>query len=398
LAGLAAALLAALASGAPQVPAPSSAGARPPKAAPAPTTAPSASDKAFDAVARNAKEAHAAKRLEEAAELYRRGLKLRPSWSDGRFGLGAVLYELDRHAEARVAFRRVIADQPKNAPAWTMAGLCSFRLKEYETALTEIQKGRELGLGDNPDLQAVANYHVAILLTRFGRFEVAYEALRQFALRDRDSPGVVEAFGLAVLRLPYLPDEAPVEKRELILMAGRAGYQLARGLRSPATRRVFEVMVQRYPEEPNIRYAWGIYLLQDEPEAAFAEFHRALALDPGHVPAMCQMALQLIKEGRYQEALPQAQLAVQTDPRNFVARNALGRALLELGETDKAIPELEEATRLAPDSPQVFFHLARAYQRAERPQDAEQARRTFLRLEKAARERTPAGEKGSAPE
>ena len=363
---------------------------------PTPRSAPSAAkakapDAAFQDLARRASEAHAAKRLEEAADLYQRGLKLHPSWTEGRFGLGAVLYELDRFSEARAAFRRAIADKPNHAQAWTMQGLCSFRLKEYESALAEVQKGRELGLGDNHDLQAVASYHVAILLTRFGRFELAFEALREFALRDRDSPGVVEAFGLAVLRLPYLPAEAPVEKREMILMAGRAGYQLARGLRSPATRRIFEVLVQRYPEEANIRYAWGVFLLQDEPEAALVEFRRALGFDPGHVPAMCQIALQMIKEGRYQEAMPMAELATQTDPRSFVARNVLGRTLLELGETERAVKELEEAARLAPDSPQMFFHLARAYQRALRKDDAEKARQTFLRLEKAARDRTPAG-------
>jgi tetratricopeptide (TPR) repeat protein len=347
-------------------------------------------DKVFDDVARRAKDAHAAKKLEEAAGLYRQGLKLRSTWTEGRFGLGAVLYELDQYADARAAFRRAATDQPKSAPAWTMQGLCSFKLKEYESALSEIQKARDLGLGDNPELQSIANYHVAILLTRFGRFEVAYEMLREFALRDRDSPGVVEAFGLSVLRLPYLPAEAPVEKREMILMAGRAGYQLARGLRAPATRRIFEVMVQRYPEEPNIRYAWGVYLLQDEPEAALAEFRRALSLDSAHVPAMCQIALQLIKEGRYQEAQPQAELAAQTDPRSFVARNVLGRTLLELGEVERAVKELEEAARLAPDSPQMFFHLARAYQRAGRKEDMEKARQSFVRLERVARERTTA--------
>jgi len=370
-----------------QAPSPSA-----PRPAPA-TRAAGSAQKAFDDVARRAKEARAAKKLEEAASLYRQGLKLRPGWTEGRFGLGAVLYELDQYADARAAFRRAVADEPKSATAWTMQGLCSFRLKEYETALSEIQKARELGLGDNPELQAIAGYHVAILLTRFGRFEVAYETLREFALRDRDSPGVVEAFGLALLRLPYLPDEAPVEKREMILMAGRAGYQLARGLRAPATRRIFEVLVQRYPEQPNIRYAWGVYLLQDEPEAALAEFRRALGLDPAHVPAMCQIALQMIKEGRYQEALPQAELAAQTDPRSFVAHNVLGRTLLELGETERAIKELEEAARLAPDSPQMYFHLARAYQRAGRKEEMEKAREAFVRLDRVARARTAGAER-----
>jgi len=348
-------------------------------------------DETFEDVARRATEAHQARRFEEAERLYRQGLDLRPGWTEGCFGLGVALYELDRFPEARVAFRRVLADAPESAAAWTMAGLCSYRLEEYETALAEVHKGRELPVGEPQDLKAVANYHFGILLIRFGRYEMAFEALREFAVRERDSPEVVEAFGLSVLRLPVLPSDAPVEKREMILMAGRAGYQLARGLRSGATRRTFELLVERYPEEPNVRYAWGVFLLQDEPEAALGEFRRTLRLDPAHVPAMCRIAVQMVKQGLYEEALPTADLAARTNPQNFVARNVLGRVLLELGETDRAVEELEEAARLAPDSAQAFLHLARAYQHAGRKEDAEEARVTFLRLDMAARGRTASG-------
>jgi tetratricopeptide (TPR) repeat protein len=366
---------------------PQAAAAPPAKPAPPAATPVRRAETAFEKAARLAKEAHAAQQLDEALALYEKALKLDPKWAEGRFGLATVLYDLDRFSEARVAFRRVNAEKPENALAWAFRGLCSFRLKEHETALAEIQKGRDIGLGDNLQVQAVANYHAAILLTRFGKFEAAYEALREFALRDQDNPGVIEAFGLAVLRQPYLPDEAPPEKREMVLMAGRAGYEFARGRRSPNTRRIFETLVARYPEEPNIRYAWGAALMMDEPEAAIAEFRRVLAMDPTYVPAMLQIAFQRIKEGAYPEALPYAEKAVETDPRQFAARNALGRTLLELGQTERAIEELETGARLAPDSPQMFFHLARAYQRAGRKEDSERARATFVKIDKLARQR-----------
>jgi predicted Zn-dependent protease len=351
-------------------------------AAPPPRTA----DAAFQATAKKARAAHEAQQLDEAVVLYQKALAARPSWTEGRFGLGTVLYDLDRFTEARNAFRRVTVEQPKNATAWAFRGLCSFRLKEYETALSEITKGRVLGLGENLEVQAVANYHAAILLIRFGKFEAAYEALREFALRSQETPGVIEAFGLAVLRQPYLPSETPAEKREMILMAGRAGFEFARGRRSPNARRMFEALVTRYPEEPNIRYAWGAYLLMDEPEAGLAEFRRALELDPTYVPAMLQIAFQKLKLGEYKDALPYAEKAVEVDPQQFAAHDALGRTLLELGETDRAIQELETGTRLAPDSPQLYFHLARAYQRAGRKEDTERARAKFISLDRLARQ------------
>jgi tetratricopeptide (TPR) repeat protein len=263
--------------------------------------------------------------------------------------------------------------------------MCEFQLGNYERALNDLQKARDIGLGENAEVQSVANYHAAILLTRFGHYEHAYEILKEFALREQDSPSVIEAFGLCVMRMPYLPSEAPVEKREVILMAGRAGYLMGRGRRSPSTGRAFEILVQRYPEDPNTRYAWAAYLLLDEPDQAIQEFRRVLRMDPAHVPAMLQMALHFIKEGRHAEAVPLAQEAVTVDPDNFAARNALGRALLETGEVERAVEELEIGARLAPDSPQMQFHLARAYQRAGRAEDANRARVAFMKLDREQR-------------
>ena len=60
-------------------------------------------------------------------------------------------------------------------------------------ALNDLQKAREIGLGENAEVQSVANYHAAILLTRFGHYEHAYEILKEFALREQDSPSVIEA-------------------------------------------------------------------------------------------------------------------------------------------------------------------------------------------------------------
>jgi tetratricopeptide (TPR) repeat protein len=340
----------------------------------------------FQELAERARTAHAAGKLDEARGLYEQALRLDPDWSEGRFSLGTVLYGLDLHDDARAAFRRVVAESPESGPALAFKGLCEFELGKLERALGDLQQARDLGLGRNSELESVASYHAAILLTRFGHFELAHEILKGFVRREQDSPSLIEALGLAVLRLPYLPSEAPVQKRELIRMAGRAGYLMARSRQSPSTRRALEILVDRFPEEPNVRYAWATHLLSDEPGAAIAEYRRVLRMDPAHVPARLQIALQLIKEGRYREAVPPAQQAVEIDPESFAARNALGRALLGAGEIGRAITELEIGARLAPDSPQMLFHLARAYQLAGRTEEAEDARAAFIELDRRRRD------------
>jgi tetratricopeptide (TPR) repeat protein len=360
--------------------------APPPPAAAAKAAAPAPGASEFQSLSRRARAAHEAQKLDEALDLYRKALKLRPRWAEGRFALGAVLYDLDRYEEARAEFRQVLVQEPESGAAWAFRGMCEFQLRNHEQALAALQKGRLLGLADNPSLKSVADYHAAILLVRFAQYEAAREILGRFVAAGQDSPGVVEALGLAVLRMPYLPSEAPADKREMITMAGRAFCQLTKNRYSPTARLAIEELVTRFPEEPNAHYARGAFLLGvQETEAGLAAFRRVLDMQPSHVPAMLQIAFNLIKEGRYEEALPYAEKAVLNDPDFFATHNALGRVLLELGQTDRSIAELEEAARLAPNSVQTYFSLARAYQRAGRTEDVKRARATFQKLDAALR-------------
>src|SRR5262245_34247721 len=89
----------------------------------------------FDALAKRADEAREANRLEEASALYLQALRLKPSWKEGWWYVGAMFYERDRYAEAREAFLKFVAVDPKFGPALAMLGLCEFQLRQYEPAL-----------------------------------------------------------------------------------------------------------------------------------------------------------------------------------------------------------------------------------------------------------------------
>ena len=353
-------------------------------ASPAPPAAAPARTPALEGIARKAAEAKAASRFDEAIELYRQGIKLKPDWTEGRFGLGTLLYDQDRYAEAQAEFRRVAVAEPKNGLVLALKGLCEFQTKDYEKALQDLSGARDLGI-PSADVWAVASFNAASLLNRFERYESAFDILREFALKDRDSQGVIEAFGLSLLRLPYLPSEAPAEKRELILMAGRAAYHQARGRSTALARQYFDELISRYPSAPNVHYGYGVYLLVEDPAAAVEEFRRELRTSPNHYHAILQIAFEQLKQGQFAEAQALAQRAVELAPNLFAARNALGRALFELDQVDRAIEELEAGAKLAPNSPEMYFSLARAYAKKGRTEDAARARATFLKLEKARR-------------
>jgi tetratricopeptide (TPR) repeat protein len=355
-------------------------------------------DTEFDHLVKLGDEARSGGRLDEAVELYTRALRIHPQWPDGWWYLGAIFYEKDLYAQARDAFRNLLALDPKRGPAWGMLGLCEFQTREYEQAMISLQRGRALGLGDNKDIESVVRYHAALLYIRFAQFEVAYDILSEFMRVGYETPKVIEAFGLTMLRMPFLPNEIPADKREQVLIAGQAGFNMA-ARRMGEARAAFDMLLARYPNEPNVHYAFGVYLLGQDADAALKEFRRELEISPSHYPAMVQMAFEYLKREEYKEALPLAEKAVQLAPKMFAARNVLGRVLLELAQVERAIQELEAGVRLAPTSPEMHFALARAYTRAGRKEDAGRERETFKRLQdQYDQQRRDALRTGTAPD
>lgn len=344
----------------------------------------SASTAEFDRLLAAATEARQAQRWEEAIELYGKVIKLKPAYVEGYWYQGTAYYSLDNFPQCREVFRKVVRLAPKNGAAYAFLGLCEFGVKDYDRALQHLLQSRILGVGDTKELGGVARYHAAVLMTRMEQFEQALETLGEFAGEGDDNPRVMEAMGLATLRMPLLPIEAPPDRREMMLMAGRASYMMATR-NTAASEKAFAALVSRYPETPHVHYANGVFLLQEHPDKAIEEFKRELELQPGHPSSLMQIAYEYLKRSDAATALPWAQQAVAAAPNAFPARKALGQALLETGDVDGAIKELLIGIKLAPDSPGLHFTLARAYQRAGRADDAARERDEFTRLDRLAR-------------
>ncbi len=358
-------------------------GAQKPTAAPAALPR-QADSPEFERVVKAATEARQAERWSEAIDLYAKAIKLRPGYVEGHWYRGTAYYSLDDYARCREAFRQVIALAPKNGAAYAFLGLCEFGLKEYDRSLQHLLQSRTFGVGDVPELGSTARYHAALLMTRMDQHDQALETLGEFANEGNDNPRVIEAMGIATLRMPMLPTELPPDRREMVLMAGRASYMMATRNTAGATR-AFQALVSRYPETPNVHYAYGVFLLQEEPDKAIDELNRELELQPDHPWSLMQIAYEYLKRGEPKAGLPYAQKAVAAAPRAFPARKALGQALLETGDVEGAIKELLIGLELAPQSPGLHFTLARAYQRAGRLEDATRARDEFTRLDRLAR-------------
>lgn len=342
----------------------------------------------FDALARGAAVARDAGRTDDAVAAYRSATALRPEWDEGWWWIGALLYEQRRCEEADRAFARFLDLKPQAGRGWVLRGLCSFDRGEYAPAIEWIQKGVALGLGPSAELQQAAATRLALAYVKTGQFELAIRPLTLLSRLALDAPGLVEATGLALLRLELLPSEIPEARRDLVRKLGRAGsLHLAR--RGEEARRAYAEAVAAYPDEAGVHYAYGVFLLRSGDEKGLAELRRAVELRPRDVLAHLEIAFELLVRGDAAGARDAASRAVDLSPALFAGHVALGRAYVELGDLDGGVRELETAVRLAPESPETHFALARAYAKAGRSEDAARERALFTELEQRGQSATP---------
>jgi tetratricopeptide (TPR) repeat protein len=336
---------------------------------------------AFDAIVREAAAARDAGRLDEAYANYQKALRLRPDWDEGLWNAGSIAYDKDKFTDCAPLFRRLTVVKPDLAPAWTMAGLCEYGLHRYDRALESLLQAEQRHFDGPAELSRAARLHLAIVLTKAGSFEKAIVLLTELTRMDRKTPEIAVAAGIAGLRKPWTPAEVPEAEREKVAMVGDA-MSTAMELDAKGAIPKFEEALVRFPDDADIHFRFGAFLLLQTPERGMVEIKRAIELDPGHLPALVGLASVYLKNGDVKTAAEYGLRAVGAGPADFAAHIIYGRVLLETDDTARAAAELETAVKLAPESADAHYSLAIAYSRLGRREDAQHEQEEFKRLRK----------------
>jgi len=335
----------------------------------------------FEELSARAQQAYEANHPEEAADLYGRAVKLRPDWAQGWWAIGMIEYERDRYAECRDALTRMVKLDASAAPGWALLGLCEFRTKQYDDAFQHLKKAHMLVPVTQPGgpLLDIADYHLSLLLTQQGAFEVAQELLMRVARKVHNNPDMTFAAGLPSLRMPILPSDVPANQRDVVSMAGKAFWDLA--TEQPEVAEAdFKALVSKYPKVPSVHYFYGTYLAARHPEQSAPEFLKELGIATDSVPARVQLALQYILDGKLDEALKFAHDAVALSPDSVGAQLALAKALRARGDDNGALAAYLSAERLDPVSPPIRLYLVNAYRALGRIKDMEREKAEYDRL------------------
>jgi len=101
-----------------------------------------------DQIFLQANTAHHEGKLEEAVEIFKKVIDLKPDYTEAHKDLGLILYKLKRFAEAVLYYKKAIDLKPDDPNMYNQMGNSLFNLGEFELAEIMYNKALEL----NPDI------------------------------------------------------------------------------------------------------------------------------------------------------------------------------------------------------------------------------------------------------
>lgn len=336
----------------------------------------------FRALVSKAAAARDAARLDEAAALYRKALRINPRWAEGWWTLGAIDYDADRYAEAALEFKKVIELEPRHGTARAMLGLCQFRLGLDGEALKDLDAAKTIGIADDEQLRRVMLYDEGALLQRAGRFEAARKPLGALCQSGEADQDAVMALGMVALWMTDAQPPTDGHASQVTMHVGRGACMDARK-NFDAGRREFEFVATLAPHFRKFHLAYGRFL-EDAGDSAGAirQYKLEIEEDPRSVLArFCIGAAEYKVDSA--AGVPYAEEAVRLAPELPYAHYVLGLLLLDIGEFNRAVPELEIARKAFPGEARVELALGSAYAHVGRAEDAARSRAKFQRLTQA---------------
>jgi tetratricopeptide (TPR) repeat protein len=357
-------------------------------------------------------------RLAEAEDAFENAVHLQPGFSEAAVELATIMMDGGRHAEAESVLVRSLEVNPGDYQAIEMAtniyidqgqldnairllesenrrstlpdegllllGRLYYEVKDYEESLHIFEKMFESG-GATPDLARV----LGEICSKGGKTEKALGYYREaIRLGPQDYRSYLALFfGSSATFTPEASQRIDLPREEALRLLAQAAGAVS-------------------PGDADGLYLVGIsYQSVDSLETAHAYLSRAGEIRPDDEHVALNLASVLEKMKRYEEAekclvrlhekqpddpttcnfygyllalmgkdLGKAEglvrKALEKDPKNGYYTDSLGWVFFMKGDYDRAVEELERATKIVGDDAVILEHLGDAYKAAKRYRDA----------------------------
>uniref|UniRef100_A0A673HQ61 Protein O-mannosyl-transferase TMTC3 n=1 Tax=Sinocyclocheilus rhinocerous TaxID=307959 RepID=A0A673HQ61_9TELE len=247
-------------------------------------------------------------RLEEADQLYRQAISMRPDFKQAYISRGELLLKMNKPSEAKDAYLRALELDHTNADLWYNLAIVNIEMKDPSEALRNFNRALDL----NPQ-HKLALFNSALLMQESGEAKFRPEANRRFLTYVKEEPDDANGyFNLGMLAMDANEnEEAERWMREAIrLQPGFRSALFNLALLFSQSRReldalpVLEELLRYHPEHVKGLILKGDILMnhRKDTRGAKACFERILNMDPSNVQAKHNLCVVYFEERELQRA------------------------------------------------------------------------------------------------
>lgn len=249
-----------------------------------------------------AREAQQAGKSDQAADLYRAALRIRPHWGPAEYGLGQIALIQKNYQEAAALFSQASADDPSLVDAYLFRGVALFNLQKPDQALPSLERFYRLRPND-PEIR----FFLAGTYNALGDYSKASE---YYAAQVEITP----------------------QRTELWFFLGECLLNLPRRMKT--------ILLS----EPLGKSFLSLLYAQEEAEKGDSEvaekgFREVIKADPSNPEGYVNLGNLFLREGKQAEAKVQFQEALRHAPQNCRALEGLGDVELAMGDTPASIAQ-----------------------------------------------------------
>ena len=328
------------------------------------------------AIARDARKAEADGNTKNAIDLYKKALGQAPTWNQGWWRYGSLLYEDRQFRLAEGAFGRLTALAPENSLGFALLGLCEFEEADWNNASLHLNKALNRGTLP-PEIAQSAAYHLGLALMHLHNRDGALLTFKLLMHQAPNYPDLSLAMGTAELGLERVPSLGDAVLPAVVL-AGKSAEYIVRG-RPRDAEKSYRDLVTQFPNQPFAHLCLGLFLESEHrDEEAQKEFHEEALVNPGSsLPWIWLARVALVQEDPKTARSAIAHVR-DIDPNNPLTFLIEGRSFMLEHRWEEALVPLRAAEKRVPQSSEVHYSLASTYSALHRIEAAKVERQLFV--------------------
>jgi tetratricopeptide (TPR) repeat protein len=296
-----------------------------------------------------------ANKYEEAAQLFVKAVEADSKDYSAHFHLALSYSLLGKDAEAIPEYRKVLEIQPGLFEAELNLGIVLVRQKRAGEALPLLQSAAEK---KPKDFRTV--FYLAEATFAGGDYPKAEELYRSATELDPKSPQAQLGLGRAMLRQDRLADGAEHFRQAVALDASFRDALLELAALYEKHKQPSEAIAiyQQFPDDAGARERLGELLIETgKPAEAIPHLEWAVAKSPTPANRLA-LAMAYVRGGQTEKAMPLLEQVVAAEPNNPELRMIYGRTLRDMKKYPDAAREFYRVAQAKPESAEAWSELA----------------------------------------